>query len=66
MFKTQNTTISINTMVNKIVEVLSKGLGALTKVLSPVLNTVLKPLWDYTNEHWYRTEYKSGDLSDKD
>ncbi|MBP5460221.1 MAG: hypothetical protein J6Y62_08690 [Clostridia bacterium] len=53
-------------MVNKIVEVLSKGLGALTKVLSPVLNTVLKPLWDYTNEHWYRTEYKSGDLSDKD
>lgn len=53
-------------MVNKIVEVLSKGLGALTKVLGPILNTVLKPLWDYTNENWYRTDYKSGDLSKKD
>ena len=41
-------------MVNKIVEVLTKGVVALTNVLGPVLNTLLKKLWAYTDSVWYR------------
>ena len=48
-------------MVNKIVEVLTKGLVALTNVLGPVLNTLLKKLWAYTDNVWYRQGYEKED-----
>lgn len=48
-------------MVNKIVEVLTKVLVALTKVMGPLLNTVLKKLWAYTDEKWYRRGYENED-----
>ena len=48
-------------MVNKIVEVLTKGLVALSNVLGPVLNTLLKKLWAYTDHVWYRQGYEKED-----
>lgn len=48
-------------MVNKIIEVLTKALVALTKVLGPFLNTVLKKLWAYTDHVWYRRGYEKED-----
>ncbi|MBQ1706592.1 MAG: hypothetical protein II572_01420 [Clostridia bacterium] len=48
-------------MVNKIVEVLTKGVVALTNVLGPVLNTLLKKLWAYTDSVWYRQGYENED-----
>lgn len=48
-------------MVNKIVEVLTKALVALTKVLNPVLNKALKNLWAYTDSVWYRKGYENED-----
>ena len=48
-------------MVNKIVEVLTKALVALTDVLGPVLNTLLKKLWAYTDKVWYRQGYEQED-----
>ncbi len=50
-------------MVNKIIEVLTKGVVALTNVLGPVLNKVLKKLWNYTDEVWYRKDYYNEDHS---
>ena len=48
-------------MVNKIVEVLTKALVALTDVLGPVLNTLLKKLWAYTDKVWYSQGYEKED-----
>lgn len=48
-------------MVNKIVEVLTKALVALSKVLGPFLNAVLKKLWAYTDHVWYRQGYEKED-----
>ena len=48
-------------MVNKIVEALTKGLVALSNVLGPVLNTVLKKTWAYTDKVWYRQGYEHED-----
>lgn len=48
-------------MVNKIVEVLSVGLAKLSGVLGPVLNKLLKKLWNYTDEVWYRQGYEHED-----
>lgn len=50
-------------MVNKIVEILSKFLAGLAKVLGPILNFVLKPLWEYTDRVWYRRGYENEDHS---
>lgn len=48
-------------MVNKIVEVLTKALVAVTNVVGPLLNKALKKLWAYTDEKWYRRGYENED-----
>lgn len=51
-------------MVNKIVEILTKVLVALTKVAGPALNAALKKLWAYTDKVWYRQGYEKEDHTD--
>ncbi|MBQ8063981.1 MAG: hypothetical protein IJ720_03535 [Clostridia bacterium] len=48
-------------MVNKIVEVLTKILVAVSNVMGPALNLALKKLWAYTDEKWYRKGYENQD-----
>lgn len=44
-------------MLNKILGVISKGIGKLQKVLVPVMKKI-QPFWDWVDDKWYRANRK--------